>query len=225
MRNPLVFSRPLPSLAALTLSLVLAGGSAFAQTAQSRGLSVSPAYEGWVENPDGTVDIVFGYMNSNWEEEFDVPVGPENNFSPGAPDRGQPTHFFPRRNRCVFRVRVPKDFGQKEIVWTLTTNGKTRQAFGSLRPDYLLNNVAMESDDGSLGGATITTPEIRMNTPPSLEVVGESVRTVKVGQPLTLYVHATDDGLPPGRQRGNRAVGSKTAEEVGVSDLRLIPPR
>ena len=52
-------------------------------------------------------------MNRNWEEELDVPVGPDNTFNPGGPDLGQPTRFYPRRNRFVFRVPVPKDFGDR----------------------------------------------------------------------------------------------------------------
>ena len=55
--------------------------------------------------------MFFGYMNSNWQEEFDIPVGPENNIEPGGPDQGQPTHFYPRRNPFLFTIRVPKDFG------------------------------------------------------------------------------------------------------------------
>ncbi len=217
--------RVLAASAVVSAAFVLVGGNVSAQYARSRGLSVAPAYEGWRPNPDGSYEIIFGYMNSNWEEEFDVPVGADNKFEPGDGDRGQPTHFFPRRNRYVFHVRVPKDFGKSEIVWTLTTNGKTLKAYGSLQPDYLLNDIAMMSDNGSLSGATITTPEIRMNTAPQMEVVGESVISAKVGIPVTLSVHATDDGLPPLRERGNRSVGSRNAEEAGVKDLRLVPPR
>ena len=206
--------------------VLISAGTANAQYSRSRGLSTAPAYEGWRPNPDGTYDIVFGYMNSNWEEEFDVPIGPNNKFSPGDADRGQPTHFYPRRNRYVFRVKVPKDFGKKELVWTLVTNGKTLTAYGSLLPDYLLNDISMESDNGSLGGgATITTPEIRQNTAPSLEPVGEAVRTVKVGEAITMVARASDDGLPPIRERGNRLVGSRTVEELGITDLRMVPPR
>jgi hypothetical protein len=205
--------------------VLVAGPAAGAQTMQMKGLPVSPAYEGWLQNADGTLDILFGYMNSNWQEEFDVPIGPGNQIEPGGPDRGQPTHFFPRRNRYVFRVRVPKDFGTNELVWTLTTHGETRTAYGSLRPDYLLNDISMETDLGTFGGGTVTTPEIRMNTPPSVEVTGGDTRSATVGVPLTLEAQATDDGLPPGRQRGNRSVGSRTAAEAGVKDLRLVPPR
>src|SRR5579872_2125666 len=117
--------------------MVLAAGLACAQT-YSSGQPVWPAYEGWEKNDDGTFSLVFGYMNDNWEQELNIPVGSENNFSPGNPDRNQPTHFLPRRNRFIFRVRVPKDFGNNELVWTLTANGKTSKAFGSLRPDLFI---------------------------------------------------------------------------------------
>ena len=74
--------------------------------------AISPAYEGWWPNDDGSFTMFFGYMNSNWEEEFDVPVGPDNHIEPGGPDQGQPTHFYPRRNMFLFTIRVPKDFGE-----------------------------------------------------------------------------------------------------------------
>ena len=68
-------------------------------------------------------------MNKNWEEELGVPVGPDNSSSPGDANRGQPTHFLPRRNRSVLRVRVPQGFSDKdELVWTLTTHGRTTKA-------------------------------------------------------------------------------------------------
>jgi hypothetical protein len=79
-----------------------------------RGQNISPAFEGWEEDPDGTRYFVFGYMNRNWEEEMDVPVGPDNTIAPGGPDMGQPTHFLPRRNRFVFRVPVPRSFTVKD---------------------------------------------------------------------------------------------------------------
>jgi len=74
----------------------------------SSSQSVSPAYEGWWPNEDGSFTMFFGYMNSNWEQQFDVPVGPDNNIEPGGPDQGQPTHFYPRRNPFLFTIRVSK---------------------------------------------------------------------------------------------------------------------
>ena len=99
------------------------------------GQPVSPAFEGWEQDADGSKYFVFGYMNKNWEEELDVEIGTANGFAPGDADRGQPTHFLPRRNRFVFRVAVPKGFTEKdELVWTLTTQGRTTKAYASLRP-------------------------------------------------------------------------------------------
>src|SRR5437588_815711 len=131
---------------------LLACQAARAQPSYSKGQSVNAAFEGWEQNADGSYKFLFGYMNSNWEEEFDVPIGPDNNIEPGGPDRGQPTHFFPRRNRFVFWVNVPKDFGDKELVWTLTTHGKTSKAYATLRQDYFLDNMVLTSETGAIRG-------------------------------------------------------------------------
>ncbi len=202
-------------------ALLLTSGAANAQLSYSSGQMVSPAYEGWQKNADGTYDLLFGYMNDNWEEEVNVPIGPENNIEPGGPDRGQPTHLLPRRNRFVFRVRVPADFGDKELIWTLTTHGKTVKAYGTLRLDYLVDDMVFTSETGAIGAGT-SNPEIRSNQPPVLEAAGDSVRTVKVGQPLVLSAHVTDDGIPKPRPRGAFLDRSRDKE---VKDLRLVPPR
>ena len=94
----------------------------------SSGQNVSPAYEGWEVGADGAKYFVFGYMNRNWQEEIDVPIGPENSFNIGNPDQGQPTHFLPRRNRFIFRVPVPKGFSDTdELVWTLDHARENRE--------------------------------------------------------------------------------------------------
>ena len=174
-----------------------------AQESYSRGQNVSPAYEGWEENEDGSFSFLFGYMNRNWLEELDVPVGADNSISPGPADQGQPTHFLPRRNRFVFKVRVPANWGDKEMVWALTTRGKTEHAYASLRTDYKVDNMVIASETGSLGAGN-STPESRANVPPVVRLIGESVRRISVGQPLTLVAEVTDDGLPRPRRRPRR---------------------
>ena len=106
-------------VAALSILLLEGGSGAQTRSSYSRGQTITPAYEGWWPNDDGSFTMFFGYMNSNWEEEFDVPVGPDNHIEPGGPDQGQPTHFYPRRNMFLFTIRVAKDFGDKELVWSL----------------------------------------------------------------------------------------------------------
>jgi hypothetical protein len=192
--------------AALTAALVAtAGADAQVHTYQT-GQDISPAYEGWEENPDGSFNLVFGYMNRNWGEELDIPVGEGNFFSPGPEDRGQPTHFYPRRNRFTFKVRVPADFGEQELVWTLNIRGSEEKAYGSLRIDYKLDYMVIASETGALG-IGVSDSIMRSNTPPSVELVGEATRRVSVGQPVTLVARVKDDGIPrtvrrpPPRQR------------------------
>ena len=189
----------------LALSLSYQGTSG-QSLSYSRGQNASPAYEGWEENSDGSFSFLFGYMNRNWEEELDVPVGPDNFISPGAQDQGQPTHFLPRRNRFVFKVRVPKDWGEKELIWTLTTKGKTEKAYATLRTDSKIDDVVIASETGALGAGT-SSPEVRANKPPSIKLDGTKTRTVKAGQPLSLVAWVTDDGIPKRRAQGG-VVGS-----------------
>jgi hypothetical protein len=193
----------------------------------SRGQNVSPAYEGWEENADGSFNFLFGYMNRNWEEEVDVPVGPENSIEPGGPDQRQPTHFLPRRNRFVFKVRVAKDWGEKELVWTLTTKGKTEKAYATLRLDSKVDDVVKASEEGALGAGT-SSPEVRANKPPVVKVDGDGRRTVKAGQPLSLVAWVTDDGVPKQRSIGvdqtTAAARRAQAEGRKIANPAFVPP-
>lgn len=82
-----------------------------------------------------------------------MPIGPANNIEPGGHDQAQPTPFLTRRRRRhEFRIRVPKDFGGKELVWTLTARGKTEKAYATLKPDYILDNrVRMMMNNSGFG--------------------------------------------------------------------------
>src|SRR5688572_17803497 len=183
----------------LPLSVCLLIQTATAQTrfTYSSGQGVSPAYEGWWPNEDGSFTLFFGYMNSNWLEEFDVPVGPNNNIEPGGPDQGQPTHFYPRRNPFLFTIRVPKDFGSKELIWTLTANGKTEKAYASLKNDYQIDPQVISTEVGGDFGSL--RDELRTNIPPELSVA-RSKRAVKVGEAVTLTAVASDPDNIPARR-------------------------
>ena len=156
---------------------------------------VEPAFEGWRPNPDGSFNMMFGYMNENWEETPSAEIGDENFFSPGDADRGQPTHFLPRRNRFTFEVTVPSDWGDRELVWTLKVNGVERKAYATLKADYLVDNMVIASETGSLGAGT-SSPESRANVPPVVSVMGDNIRVARVSEPLNLDTLVTDDGLP-----------------------------
>ncbi len=194
---------------------------------------MAPAFEGWERNEDGSFNFLFGYMNRNWLEEVDVPVGEDNMFSPGPADRGQPTHFQPRRNRFVFKVWVPADWGEKELVWTLTSQGVTEQAYASLRPDYIVDNTVIMSETGALGAGS-STPEMRSNQPPGITLEGDRTREVIVGQPVTVSVVVEDDDLlrafrqgppePPETAEDSARVDSIANAVPSFSSRQLRPP-
>ncbi len=207
-------------LALVALSMLAFGGGYSAQAlTYSRGQNVSPAFEGWERNADGSSSFMFGYMNNNWEEEIDVPVGPGNSFDLLGADQGQPTHFLPRRNRFVFKVPVPKGFGKKELVWTLTTHGVTEKAYASLKQDYFIDNVVIASETGALGPGS-SDPTMRANKAPTVKIEGDRTRRVQVGQPLALAAVVTDDGVPKAMGQGAPAPNPAT-----LARRVMMPPQ
>jgi hypothetical protein len=177
-----------------------------ASTRYAKGQDVQPVYEGWQENPDGTYNMWFGYLNRNWEERIAVPIGADNNIQPGGPDQGQPTIFetgSKRRLAFAFKVVLPASWPKdRDLVWTLTVNGSTLKAIGSLWPVWLVNEDVIATNRGS---QRIYDPH-STNKPP---VVTEPAKggTATVGVPLTLTVGVTDDGLPRRRVAGELAPG------------------
>jgi hypothetical protein len=165
------------------------------------GQSITGALEGWYQNPDGSFSILLGYFNRNGKQALDIPVGPNNKIEPGGPDYGQPTHFIPGREWGMFAIEVPKDFGDKKLLWTIVANGRTTTIPASLNPLWEISPFKEESVQ---------------NTPPVLAfddggpvVQGPRGLTktlqASVSQPLPLTVYVADDAkkLPASR----RAVG------------------
>jgi hypothetical protein len=217
-------------LLAVSAALLVASG-ARSQVQYARGQDVAPVFEGWERNADGTFSMVFGYLNRNYEEELDIPVGPDNTIevTPGTSgDHGQPTHFYPRRQRFLFRVAVPKDWNKEQkVVWTITSHGRTNQAKGWLQPVWELSEDVMVENMG--GG--VPDPN---NKPPSI-TIGD-VSTITSPDAATLTATATDDGLPkpyrktpsnPDRDaqpRRPRGVQIKWTQYRGPGKVKFDPP-
>ena len=186
-------------VAALLAVTATAARPPVAAQVSSETPNVSPVYEGWETNRDGTFNLVFGYFNRSFDNAPLVAIGADNTISPGGPDQGQPTYFLPRRNHFVFRIKVPADFGTKEVVWTLTTLGKTEKAYGTLKPDYVIDEMIMMSNIGA-GGALSSTPDMVGNIAPIVKVDGARTRATSVGAPIELIATVTDDDKPRPRQ-------------------------
>ena|SRR5277367_198894 len=151
-RNPALAGRGFSAcVAALTFTALGSGvllaqvpiqgrSQASVEPLHTSGQSVTPAFEGWYPNPDGSANILFGYYNRNLKETLDIPVGPNNRVEPGGPDRGQPTHLLPGRQWGVFTITVPKGFGpDKKITWTIVSNGKAVSIPVGLNPLWVVS--------------------------------------------------------------------------------------
>ena len=211
MKLPSV-ARPGSIFCLAVLLMISFGAAGQAQPDYQYGSHIEPAFEGWRPNDDGSFSFMFGYMNENWAETPDIPVGENNFFEPGDADRGQPTHFLPRRNRWTFEVIVSADWGDRELVWTISHNGATRSAYASLREDYLVDNMVIASETGSLGAGT-SSPESRANMPPVVEVSGDEIRQARVGEPIFISTRVTDDGLPV-RRRDSTVTSEEAIERM-----------
>src|ERR1700758_3766007 len=162
------------------------------QTRFSSGQDVQPVFEGWLRNADGTFTMVFGYLNRNYKEELAISAGPDNKLEPGEPDRGQPTYFLPRRQAFILQVQVPQDWGeQKELIWTITANGRTEKAYGQLTPEEEITERMIMTRGG------LTSGDDDPNQPPSITIVPITVATVSA--PVALTAIVADDGLPKPR--------------------------
>ena len=180
----------------------------------SSGQTVQPVFEGWSRNGDGSFTMHFGYFNRNFVEEIHVPVGPDNHFDPDALDSGQPTFFYPRAHRRVFSVRVPADFGDRRLVWNLTTQGQTLRAIGWLESTW-------ETAARSAGGRRLS-KEAASNRAPAITV--EPPPTVAVRSAVTLSARVTDDGLPIVRE-ARRTGGTNDPPTLQPDPDDPEPPR
>jgi hypothetical protein len=171
---------------AMTVSLGAQNASQLVNLRHWTGQAVAPVYEGFDINPDGSYNMWFGYMNRNYEEAVDLPVGAENTFEPGG-DRGQPTHFVPRRHKDVFSVRVPKDFGDKTLIWKLSAHGSPQQVVATLKPVWQIDRLRTTRGGNSEKVSSNLPPTVTLNT------------TNQTTTGATLTVSATDDGLPARR--------------------------
>jgi hypothetical protein len=162
-----------------------------------RGASVTPAFEGWYPNADGTFSILFGYFNRNSGQTLDIPIGPNNNISPGPADQGQPTHFEIGRQWGVFVVKVPKDFGNKTITWTIVANGEKQAIPFGLNKSYTISPMK----DLGMGNAppvlSFAQGGPKFQGPP---VSTATTLTGKVNTPIPVNVWAED---PKGSDQEN----------------------
>lgn len=183
----------LVATASLAAGTHVAAGQLAMEPLKDAGQNIYPAYEGWYQNADGTYTLLVGYYNRNKKQTLDIPIGPENRIEPGGPDQGQPTHFPVGRGWGTIAIKVPKDFGDKKITWTLTANGKTVSVPFGIVKGYQIEpylDAAMGNKPPvirfSEKGEALTGPPKPLSAAPVVNgAVGEAV-------PISFWI--TDDG-------------------------------
>jgi hypothetical protein len=162
------------------------------------GGSVTAAFEGWYDNPDGTHSFLIGYFSRNTESELDIPIGPNNHFEPGSADMGQPTHFLPGRRYGMFTYTVPKEFTKtQKLSWVLVANGVTTSVPFYMSPDY--NVSPFKSSEESPGGGYNLPPVLRFSEKglsfqgPAATPSKSFARVATVGAPMALDLVVDDD--------------------------------
>lgn len=202
-------------ICAAVLAAVALSATAGAQERWSRGQNIQPVFDGWDRNADGSFTMVFGYLNRNYEEQPVIPIGTNNTFAPGPADRGQPEHFYTRRQQFVFKVRVPADWGQKDLVWSVTHNGRTDHAYGHLWPVWEIDAGVRQLNRGS-GSAD----KYVDNQRPFVSIDGGDTLEVTMPNSLEIAVIAGDDGVPPPNPRLAERTPRRGPKSQAVVDAR-----
>jgi len=167
------------------------------EPARKSGASVTPAFEGWYQNPDGSYSLLIGYYNRNTAETLDIPAGPNNMIEPGELDQGQPTHFQTGRQWGVFVIKVPKDFGGTNVRWTIEANGERNSVPFTLNKGYPVTPFKEAGMSNSPPRLTFAENGPKVTGPP----VGIAAElTGRAGEPIVIAVSVEDDkGIAPGK--------------------------
>ncbi len=179
----------------VAVALLMVAGGAHAQLPleppRESGQSVTPAFEGWFRNADGTISLLAGYYNRNRSQILDIAIGADNRIEPGGPDRGQPTHFLTLRQWGVFAVVVPSDFNGT-LTWTLTANGKPMSVPMRLNKDYEVEPLRDPGVGNTPPVLLFEAPGARFQGPPRGFGVSLAGRA---GQAMTLATTISDDNV------------------------------
>ncbi len=165
------------------------------------GQPVVPLFEGWAGTANDSILLSFSYINLNYAETLDIPIGADNFIEPSDFNGSQPTHFEPApqdrgryyRHQSAFTVLVPQGY-TGDVVWTLRNGGQTFSVPGrATREGYAIDDTV------SLTNAPVA-PAMSLDPsgPPEKGRVGPTTGplTARVGQrlPLSVWVDATPEG-------------------------------
>ncbi|MGE0450166.1 MAG: hypothetical protein AB7Q29_11355 [Vicinamibacterales bacterium] len=165
-----------------------------------KGNRISPFFDGWYANPDGSFTLAFGYTNLN-KETIEIPIGPDNFITPKEFDGMQPT---------VFEVHEGDDGGSNNAGIVPVQSGTVSGAGPAAPParrgrgDGFGPNI--NQHDRERGAFTITIPK---------DFKGDVVWTLK---------HGGQTWSVPGRTKRNEYMLSWPMAMGSTPPLLSFPP-
>lgn len=159
------------------------------QPMPEEGLPVSPFFEGWYDNGDGTYTLSFGYLNRNDTTVVQIPRG-EDNFIDNSDFQGvQPTVFQPGRNRGVYAVTISDQ--EMDVWWRLNSEEELHEVPGRAR----IGSYELDRRPRPHGSIP---PIVWFANPNNAEggpagVTAEQDLRAGVGEPVTLSVNVEDE--------------------------------
>lgn len=170
----------------------LATATANANTPPCKNITPQGVCKGFLA--DGTLRVRYGYSNPN-DFEIAVPVGPSNQFSPGAADRGQPTVFF--RGLVASSVEVKLSSPAETLSWNLT---------GVSASTASLPTCAGECDQLPVGGIKTELNQIAIELANLTKTAAAALKAAAVADAKAAQQKA-------GLSKRKREAGAKSAED------------
>ena len=216
---------------ALLVMVALCASSSFAQS--QFGQPIYPGYQGFIENPDGSVTVVFQYF-SHGRDSVTLPIGPANHFT-GVEDRNQPTLFLPgnHENVCVMVVNSRRE--AEELRWSLTfPSEESATSNDPLNAEYMLEERSQKEANRGIDYATVPRG-VCLNKAPKIFANGRRFGSAAdeipevsatVGKALELKGQISDEGLPRGSSitatwRKASGPGDATFTEVNAAHTHV----
>ena len=191
------------------------------------GQPIYPGYQGFLDNPDGSVTMVFQYF-SHGRDPVDLPVGLLNRFT-GVEDRNQPTTFLPGNHEFVCLIVMESRQAAQDLRWTVAfPEAESATSLDPLNVEYMLTERSQTQANRELDVASAPRG-VCLNKPPRVlsrarsffsRAAGDDetqkVEATKVGEELQLKGSATDEGLP---RDGKLVVTWRLADGPGTADF------
>jgi hypothetical protein len=188
-------------MVAICCTSLLMVGPLVRPTPAQQGQPIYPAYDGFLQNPDGSYTIAFAYFSHN-ADVVTIPPGPNNAFAPDPHDRQQPTTFKPGHWRFQCVMVVGADFDGK-MVWNLSYAGTTTGTSQKMMQSNW--NLVEGAEDLKMLDYAKAPRGVCLNRPPVVRVLGAVTRngiatlSATVAEQTSLFGSVNDEGLPRGK--------------------------